>query len=81
MQIVRVNKESPAQKAGLEAGDLVLAVDGSKVATLEEFYKKLWDRARPDADVALTILQGAELKTVVLKPVDRLNTMRKPAGI
>ncbi len=81
VQIVRVNKESPAQKAGLEAGDLVLAVDGSKVATLEEFYKKLWDRARPDADVALTILQGAELKTVVLKPVDRLNTMRKPAGI
>ena len=81
VQIVRVNKESPAQKAGLEAGDLVLAVDGSKVTTLEEFYKKLWDRARPDADVALTILQGAELKTVVLKPVDRLNTMRKPAGI
>jgi serine protease Do len=81
VQIVRVNKESPAQAAGLEAGDVVLAVDDAKVATLEAFYKKLWDRASPDAQVTLTVLQGAELKTIVLKPVDRMSTMRKPAGI
>ena len=81
IQIVRVNKESPAQIAGLEAGDLVLAVDGVKVATLEEFYKKLWDRARPDAEISLTVLKGADIKTIVLKPVDRMSTMQKPAGI
>ena len=81
VQIVRVSKESPAQKAGLAPGDLVLAVDGKRVATLEEFYKKLWDRARPDVDVSLTVLQGADLKTIILKPVDRMNSMRKPAGI
>ncbi len=81
VQIVRVSKEGPAQRAGLEPGDLVLAVDGNKVATLEEFYKKLWDRARPDAEVSLTVLQGADIKTIVLKPVDRMSTMRKAAGI
>ena len=81
VQIVRVNRESPAQIAGLEAGDLVLAVDGAKVATLEEFYKKLWDRARPDSEISLTVLKGAEIRTIVLKPVDRMNTMQKPAGI
>ena len=81
VQIVRVNKESPAQQAGLEPGDMVLAVDGKKVATLEEFYKKLWDRASPQADITLTVLQGAEIKSIVLKPVDRLSTMRKAAGI
>ena len=78
---MRVSKQSPAQLAGLEPGDLVLAVDGAKVATLEEFYKKLWDHARPDAEISLTVLQGADLKTIVLKPVDRMSTMRKPAGI
>ncbi len=81
VQIVRVSKEGPAQRAGLQPGDLVLAVDGAKVATLEEFYKKLWDRARPDAEVSLTVLQGADIKTIVLKPIDRMSTMRKPAGI
>ena len=81
VQIVRVNAESPAKEAGLQPGDVVLAVDDTKVATLEAFYKKLWDRAEPDAPVTLTVLQGAELKTIVLKPVDRMSTMRKPAGI
>jgi serine protease Do len=56
-------------------------VDGRKVATLEEFYKRVWDRASPETDVTLTVLQGADLKSIVLKPIDRLNTMRKAAGI
>jgi len=81
VQILRVSKQGPAQVAGLAPGDLVLAVDGTKVATLEAFYKKLWDRARPDAEVTLTVLQGADIKTIVLKPVDRVSTMRKASGI
>lgn len=81
VQIIRVSKHSPAQVAGLEPGDLVLAVDGVKVATLEAFYKKLWDHPTPEAEISLTVLQGADIKTIKLKPVDRMSTMRKPAGI
>jgi serine protease Do len=81
VQIVRVNKESPAQEAGLQPGDVVLAIDDAKVATLEAFYKKLWDRATPDAEVKLTVQQGAEIKTILLKPVDRMSTLRKATGI
>ena len=81
IQIVRVSRDSPAELAGLEAGDVVLAVDGSKVATLADFYKKLWDRAAPDAEVSLTVLQGADVKTIVLKAQDRLQTLKKPSGI
>lgn len=81
IQILRVSKESPADLAGLEAGDVVLAVDDAKVATLEAFYKKLWDRAEPDAEVRLTVLQGADIKTIVLKAQDRMLTLKKPADI
>lgn len=81
IQIIRVNKDSPAQQAGLAPGDLVLAVDGAKVATLEAFYKKLWERSDPDAEVSLTVLQGAELKTIRLRAVDRMRTMHKPSGV
>ena len=62
-------------------GDVVLAVDGAKVSTLEGFYKKLWDRASPDASIELTVLQGADIKKMVLKAVDRMSTMSKPSGI
>lgn len=81
IQIVRVSKDSPAELAGLEAGDVVLAVDGTKVATLADFYKKLWDRPTPDAEVSLTVLQGADVKTIVLRAQDRLQTLKKPSGI
>ena len=81
IQIMRVNKDSPAQLAGLHSGDVVLAVDGAKVTTLEEFYKKLWDRAAPDAEIKLTVLQGADIKTIVLKAQDRMQTLKKPSGI
>ncbi len=81
IQILRVSKDSPAQLAGLEAGDVVLAVDDAKVATLENFYKKLWDRAEPDAEIKLTVLHGAEIKTIVLKAQDRMLTLKKPSGI
>ena len=81
VQIVRVNKDSPAQAAGLEAGDFVLAVDGTKVATLEAFYKKLWAHAKPDDEITLTVLQGADIKTIKFKAVDRMSTMQKPDGI
>jgi serine protease Do len=81
VQILRVSKDSPAQLAGLEAGDVVLAVDGATVATLEAFYKKLWDRATPDTEIRLTVLQGAEVRTIVLRAQDRMLTLKKPSGI
>jgi S1-C subfamily serine protease len=81
VQIIRVNRESPAQEAGLAPGDVVLAVDGEKVDTLEAFYKKLWARAEPESEVQLTVLHGAEIRQITVKAVDRMKTMRKPSGI
>jgi len=81
VQIIRVSEDSPAEAAGLEPGDVVLAVDDSKVDTLESFYKKLWARSSPDAPVTLTVLQGADIKTLVLKPQDRMLSLKRPAGI
>lgn len=80
VQVVRVTKDSPADAAGLQPGDVVLAVDGDKVATLEAFYKKVWARANPDDEVRLTVLQGADIKTIAVKAVDRMLTLAKPPG-
>ena len=81
VQVVRVSKDSPAQSAGIASGDVVLAVDGVTVATLEEFYRKLWAHPNADDEIMLTVLQGAEVKTMTLRGVDRMTTMIKPAGI
>jgi serine protease Do len=81
LHILRVARESPAQEAGLARGDVVLAIDGEPVNTLEAFYKKLWARAEPEPEVQLTILKGAEIRQVTVRAVDRMKTVRRPAGI
>ena len=81
VQVLRVAPDSPAQAAGLKPGDMVLAVDDQKVETLEAFYKKLWSRPDPEGEVRLQVLQGAEVRTLVLRSVDRMKTLLKPAGI
>jgi hypothetical protein len=48
---------------------------------LEAFYKKLWDRASPQEPVRLTVLQGAEVNTVMVQPQNRMANLRKASGI
>ena len=81
VQVLRVTRDSPAQVAGLSAGDVVMAVDGVPVATLEAFYKKVWDRSSPDAEITLTVRQEGEEKSIVLQAEDRMLTLKKPASI
>jgi serine protease Do len=81
VHVIRVNRDSPAQDAGLAPGDVVLAIDGEAVNTLEALYKKLWARTDPEAEVQLTVLKGADIRQVTVKAVDRMKTMRRPAGI
>ena len=80
-ELLRLSLLPKPQAAGLEPGDFVLAVDGEKVASLEAFYKRLWARGEPDSEISLTVLQGADVKTIKFKAVDRMTTMTKPAGI
>jgi serine protease Do len=79
--VVRVTRGSPADSAGMQRGDVVLAVDGERVGSLEQFYKRIWAHAKPDAEMRLTVQQGEETKVLTLKGIDRMQTLVKPKGI
>jgi serine protease Do len=81
VQVVRVTKDSPAQVGGIMPGDVILAVDDTQVATLEQFYKRLWAHPNPDDEIKLTVQQGTDTRTVTVKAVDRMTTIVKPGGI
>jgi S1-C subfamily serine protease len=79
--VMHVNEESPADKAGVVAGDIILSVNGEPVESLENFYGKLWrPGAQPGSPVRLTLLHGVSLKEVTVQSIDRREFMRhKPA--
>lgn len=65
-----VEANSPAAKAGLKVGDIVLTVDGKDVATSGDVRRAL--RAKKDGDTArIDILRGRNRQTVVATVVER----------
>jgi S1-C subfamily serine protease len=74
--ITRVTPGSPAEKAGLKASDLVLAVNKIGVSGLSDFYRKVWALGNAGVDVPLGVLQGMEIRDVTVHSADRHQFLR-----
>jgi S1-C subfamily serine protease len=81
VKVMQVNEESPAQQAGIVAGDIILSVDGEPVASLDTFYDKVWKRGPAGSTVRLTVLHGTSLKEVSVRSIDRREFMRRKPTI
>jgi S1-C subfamily serine protease len=68
--IAGVSPAGPAQAAGLRHGDVVVRLNGDRVADVEDFYRKLW-RTGIGAEVQLTLYREGQLETRSLRPRDR----------
>jgi S1-C subfamily serine protease len=69
--ITRVTPESPAEKAGLKTGDIVLTVSQKKVTGLADFYRKIWGLGNAGVEIPLGLLQGIEIREIKVKSGDR----------
>jgi serine protease Do len=63
--VAEPQKDSPAQKAGIEAGDVITAVNGQPVKDARDLAKKIGSMA-PKASVQLSVLHKGSEKTVSL---------------
>jgi serine protease Do len=81
VRVIRFAPESPAEEAGLQPQDLIVAVDGVAVADLASFYRTLWRDERADRDVALEVQRGSETLRVSVHAVDRMQTLKRPQGV
>ena len=61
----------PADKAGVEVGDLVVEVAGEPIDGLAELFRKVWGIGPAGSAIPLTIMRDGETHHVVLESVDR----------
>ena len=63
--IVEVVKGGPADKAGLQAGDRIVSMDGSEVATQSDLGTLMQDHKAGDS-IEITVARGGQMQTVTV---------------
>jgi S1-C subfamily serine protease len=76
--VVGVSPRGPAARAELRAGDIILAVGGVAVATLAEFYTRLWGQGPAGATIPLRLQRDHDVFEVEVRSADRTALLRKP---
>jgi serine protease Do len=68
-----VSPGGPAHAAGLRAGDVVVGVNGERVADVETFYRRIWSRPVTQL-LELSVWREGALETLRVRPRDRYAT-------
>ena len=81
VHVVRLSPDSPSEAAGLQRGDVIVAVDGVPVTDLTNFYQALWRGDGADRDVVLEIKRGDDTLKTTVHAIDRMRTLSRPKGV
>ncbi|MFM8680615.1 MAG: S1C family serine protease [Alphaproteobacteria bacterium] len=74
--VTRITPGGPAERAGVEAGDIVLGVAGAQVRDLADFYRRLWASGDAGSEVGLLLLDGTGSRGVTIRSVDRHSQLK-----
>jgi len=69
----------PAERAGIQAGDLVIAVGPERVASLADFFRQMWRLGPAGTEIPLTLARGGAPVYVRVSSGDRNDFLRKPS--
>ena len=73
-----LSPNGPAARAGIQEGDLVLGVGGTRAHTLAEFLRLVWGQGPAGIDVPLSLARQGDVLRVIVKSADRNDFLKKP---
>ena len=76
--ITSISERGPCAASGVEAGDVVLAVNDASVASMAELYRRIWGIGPAGATVTLKLLRDGEVLSVEVVSADRETVMKNP---
>lgn len=76
--IAGVADASPADRADIHAGDIVLEVNAEPVHSLADMFRKVWAVGDAGVEVPLTILRAGEERHMRIRSADRQSFLKVP---
>jgi S1-C subfamily serine protease len=76
LMVARVVPQSPAEKAGVQRGDVVLGVAGAKVKDLADFYRKVWALGSAGISVPVDVVQNSAKRRIDIPSMSRYDHLR-----
>lgn len=74
--VSRTLPDSPAERAGIERGDVILGVAGGSIRGQSDFYSRLWASGEAGCEVMLQILHDKAVRQVTVRTGDRLDYLK-----
>jgi len=76
--VMGLASKGPAQRARIESGDLVLAVNGVNVGGLADLFRKIWAMGSAGVEVPMTLSRDGQRYDVAVKSSDRNLLLKTP---
>ena len=69
--VVGVYRNCPADRAGIQPGEVVVSVNDEPVTSLAELFRKVWSLGSAGVEVPLTISGSGSVRRCCLQSIDR----------
>lgn len=79
--VQRVAPDSPAFVAGIEVGDVLIALQDHRIANLSDFYRRLWTWGPAGSTLEITLRRQGQEKKIRIITGDRAQSMKQPRGV
>ncbi|MBM3374869.1 MAG: serine protease [Betaproteobacteria bacterium] len=79
--IQRIAAKSPAELAGLQQGDRILALQDQAILSLADFYRRIWASGPTGSALALSVVREGVTLRITLITGDRLKAQQRPSGV
>ncbi len=76
--VMGLASRGPAQRAKIEAGDVLVAVGDTGAESLADLFRKIWSTGDAGVDVPLTLLRDGKTLEVVVRSADRHSFLKTP---